>query len=151
MTIKEEKITFETAKLAKAKGFNPFTKGYYVEYLKDKIDPEYPEGGGPFSMKKGEIDFENEYITNNDIGKNDLSCSSYCCYAAPTQSIMQRWLRENHNIDVWAKPFILENMEKEYLGFINFLPNASNGKNYTTHKTYEEAIEFGIQKALESL
>lgn len=149
--MKEERITFETAKLAKTKGFNAFVRGYYVEYLKDQIDPEYPEGSGPFSMKKGEIDFENEYIRNNDIGKNDLSCSNYCCYAAPTQSIIQKWLREEHNIDVWVKPFILDDMKKEYLGFTNFLPNGGNGKNYITHQTYEDALEFGMQKVLETL
>ncbi len=27
----------------------------------------------------------------------------------PTQSVLQRWLRENHNIDAWAAPYIGKN------------------------------------------
>lgn len=125
----EQIVKFETAKLAQEKGFDVFSK--------------FGQDISLFTK-----DGEHTYYANYGFMYSGLS-DGYI--PAPTQSIMQRWLRENHDIDVWAKPFILENMEKEYLGFINFLPNASNGKNYTTHKTYEEAIEFGIQKALESL
>jgi hypothetical protein len=140
--MKDERITLETAKLAKNKNFNEFVNGTYTEYLVDQTDPEYPEGGGPFSMKKGEIEFDTTYIRNND-NNSDLTCKNYACYSAPTQSLLQKWLREVHNIHV--------GLIHESHGWMFILSNITEndeGKcGYDNYKTYEEALEAGFKKA----
>jgi hypothetical protein len=96
----DERITLETAKLAKKKRFDVAVFGSYVEYLKDQIDPEYPEGGGPFSMVKGEIEENNDYFKNGDKKYHDYSNKNYSCYARPTQALLARWIREIHEIHI---------------------------------------------------
>ena len=67
-------------------------------------------------------------------------------YAKPTQSLLAKWLREEYNIDI---NIITKHKDlgKFYGGFIdtNNKINKSIGSNY---KTYEEALEIGLQEAL---
>jgi hypothetical protein len=97
--MEDERITLETAKLAKEKGFHVALNASYTEYLVNKKDREYPEGGGPFSMRKGEVEF-NTFWFCNDHPQMDYSNKNYIMYAAPTQALLQRWLREKHSIHV---------------------------------------------------
>ena len=87
---------------------------------------------------------ENGRMFNNleDTGNQDY----ICC----TQEFLRKWLREQHKIDVWAKPFLVVS-NKKYLGFVNFNPNKSEKKSYITHNTYEEAIEFALLEALKTI
>lgn len=142
--MKDEIIALETAKLAKDKKFNILVKGFYTEYLVDRVDPSYPEGGGIFSMNKGEVDFESDYIMNNHAN-NDFSNNNYICYAAPTQSLLQRWIRETHNIHVGIDYDV-----HGWMFFITEIPNPSGEVNWSNdnYKTYEEALESGLRKAL---
>lgn len=68
--MEEELITYPTAVLAKEKGFNQLKQGVY--YTKDK---EHCLVGWGF--------------------KDD-----FAIYSAPTQSLLQKWLREVHNIHI---------------------------------------------------
>lgn len=70
--MKDEIISFETAKLAKEKGFNEATSIYYCT---------------------------NGEINGTKMGMGGLP-NNYHGYAAPTQSILQRWLRETK--DMWV-------------------------------------------------
>lgn len=108
--MKEQLITFETAKLAKEKGFRLL------------------------------VDFESSY---------------------PTQSLLQKWLREKHNIDVVISP-------ERYSNGVNYLVQAQKwdlnadpevNLNFVIkgscwyndnheYPTYEEALEKGLQEAL---
>ena len=87
-----------------------------------------------FYEENGRV-FNNEY----EVGEQDY----ICC----TQEFLRKWLREQHNIDVWAKPFLVLS-NKKYLGFVNFSPNKSEKKSHITQNTYEEAIEFALVEAL---
>ena len=49
----DQRVIFDTAKLAKEKGFDVRGNGHFTQYLIDQVDPSYPEGGGAFSMTKG--------------------------------------------------------------------------------------------------
>jgi hypothetical protein len=83
----EHKITFETAKLAKEKGFDEIV--YNAYNLNGEFGNFYDiVGECPFSDNYGP-----EYIDYDKLR-----------YAAPTQSLLQRWLREKHNIHVVMKP-----------------------------------------------
>ena len=111
-------ITFETAKLAKKKEFNEICQ-YYYEIL-DK----------PITLQK-------------------MSCSNAEGYkqpTAPTQSLLAKWLREEHNIIVLVD---YEGIDGYYYKFYSYKEGNKNydasDKNY---KTYEEAYEIGLQEAL---
>ena len=75
--MEEQLITFETAKLAKEKGFYSETKELYF-YNENRID-------------KTPIIIPNVF-RNKDIHKEN----NYC---RPAQSILKTWLRKEHNIE----------------------------------------------------
>lgn len=105
--MEDTRITFETAKLAKEKGFEFRVVWGYILGFKDDSERD-------------------KYL--------------------PTQSLLSKWLREKHNIDI---NIITKHKDlgKFYGGFIdtNNKINKSIGSNY---KTYEEALEAGLQEAL---
>jgi hypothetical protein len=117
--MKEELIKFETAKLAKEKGF----------------------------------DIETDYFTlGNYNPNNDLMALCYKSeidfYFLPTQSLLQRWLREKHEI------FIdISTGSKDEFGVIfgkNDTPDwiRDDTGEVIFFATYEETLEKGLQKAL---
>lgn len=81
--MKEQLITFETAKLAKEKGFNINNNylGYCISNLWD-----YKEGNEICLITESE-----NLIYQEDIDK--------ICFK-PTQTLLQKWLREEHKIDI---------------------------------------------------
>lgn len=114
--MKDTLITFETAKLAKEKGFDIKTK--YSWYVPDNSKP---------IIEKHKPD-----------GLYYLSC--------PTQSLLAKWLREEHNIIVLVD---YEGIDGYYYKFYSYKEGNKNydasDKNYNT---YEEAYEIGLQEAL---
>ena len=107
----EQLISFETAKLAKEKGFE-----FRVVW---------------------------EYILGF---KEDSERDKYL----PTQSLLQKWLREKYNQHIYLFP-----LDKGKWGFENnsisinldhiFINYMYEGKEYNS---YEEALEIGLQEAL---
>ena len=112
--MKEQLISFETAKLAKEKGFK---LGIGWHGFEDKF---FDENGNP---------------SNNHRGGN---------LCRPTQSLLQKWLRVEHNIEVNAVPTGLR-QSKRYLPRFWFSGYEYNGIDFKTH---EEALEIGLQEAL---
>jgi len=123
-------INFETAKLAKEKGFDIFT--------------------------------EKMYRQDGILGNSDFSRES--TFRAPTQSLLQKWLREVHNcfIDIlphrdgdsknkqWKnKEDVFWTVEVDYYGK-NFEIELTDYSDFIQHfnKTYEKALEKGLQEAL---
>jgi hypothetical protein len=150
MELKEQRITLETAKLAKQKGYNVHGYGSYTEYLINQIDPSYPNGGGAFGMTKGEIETNSDYFANN-WEVTDYTCESYAMYAAPTQSLLARWLREVHNIQVYVNSHT-KNADGKYRDYIAHVNGREiNDPRDSEFQTYEEAMEVGLYVALESL
>jgi len=147
--MKDQKISFETAKLAKEKGYDVMGNGFYTEYLKNQIDPEYPEGGGPFSMTKGEIEFDNNYFGNNK--DTDYTNKNYFMCSAPTQTLLARWLREVHNIQVYAYSHT-KNQNGKYRDYVVYINGREiNDARDEEFQTYEEAMEIGLSVALEGI
>ena len=111
--MKEQLITFDTAKLAKKKGF---------EYL-------------PWTwIEKAGKNFEEM------LGKISNTDKKYF----PTQSLLQKWLREVHKIDVTVIFW-----ERGYLYAVEKRPHKGNHyKIDVYHTTYEEALEKGLLEAL---
>ena len=142
--MQEQLVLYETAKLAKEKGFDW------------KVSLHYESNGNRF-IDKVECNFNNV----------ELICS------APTQSLLQKWLREVHNIHIevlpryqpkklnteevlysWAiscKPFDKydghNDVLNHWIGIHNGAPYIED-IFYHVVKTYEEALEIGLYQAL---
>ena len=148
--MKDEIVTLETAKLLKEKKFDVLVQGSYTQYLTTQIDPEYPEGGGPFGWTKGEVEMSSGYFRNNDKG-GDFSNKKYTMYAAPTQSLVQKWLREVHNIQVYCYSSAKngKGIYRDYVVHVNEM--SINDARDEEFQTYEAAMEVGLQVSLEMI
>ena len=116
--MKDTRIIFETAKLAKEKGFtqNPYKIPYSYRY-------EFTDNTGCV------------------LSYSLFNPSSNIC-TAPSQSILAKWLREKHNIHLIAYKNI--NIDGYDWCFIT----TDGITNINSYKTYEEAYEIGLQEAL---
>ena len=131
--IHEEICTYEVCKLAKEKGFNEYVEAFYAE------DCNTPHSQGPEKW--------NEYKDR---------------YAAPTQCLLQRWLREEKKM--YVCPIIISDYEDDfhpdivYWSFI-ILNTESGDSIYREYEriddkrfaTYELALEDALKYALENL
>jgi len=137
--MKEELITYNTAKLAKEKGFDEPSR-HYIWSDKTTIQNVIE------SSTRG-VPFKQEEFTSV-VGRKKVYTISI-----PTQSLLQRWLREEHKIEVsisWE-----QNMNWFYSIMWLWGTNAmitlelddiNNTKS--GYKTYEEALEQGLIEAL---
>jgi len=117
-------IKFETAKLAKEKGFPQEPNKLKIPYYNYK---------GEF---KGDVkDWLRKYLRNEDT--SDVESVS-----APTQSLLAKWLREEHNIHLIAyKNINIDGYDWCYI-------TTDGITNINSYKTYEEAYEIGLYQAL---
>lgn len=125
--IHEEICTYEVAKLAKEKGFPQDVFGTY-----EMTSSCYLEDGRFY--KDGCI-----YPIEN-------------AYTAPTQSLLQRWLREEKNIHIAVFPNLRNSYEYDWIVYIKgkecWLPTYSALNDFPT---YELALEDALKYALENL
>jgi len=126
--MKEELVEFETAKLAKEKGFNELVENYF----------EITTISKPIS--------ENTCKFQNINGLKSGNLAS-----RPTQSLLQKWIREKNDIHI----VVLPNSEKQffYEVFRNFELPFESEELYSVlsgrvYNTYEEALEKGLYEAL---
>jgi len=121
----DELISFETAKLAKEKGFD------------EKVYREYDKSGYLRCTSKS---------ADVVLGPYDELLKS-TEYPAPTQSLLQKWLREEHKLQIAINycgdtyPTVEEDYDAYYPSVRNFI-------NGNIVETYEEALEQGLQEAL---
>jgi len=107
----DQLISFETAKLAKEKGFN-------IECI---------------------------YHIEKNLKTEEILNHVHYGYECPTQSLLQKWIRETHSIHIgidydvggWSY-FYLTNLKSP-------TKDVNWSKNYDT---YEETLEAGLQEAL---
>jgi hypothetical protein len=148
----EELITFETAKLAKEKGFCIELYDFYYQ-SKSNAKPYITQGIEYQSDKNCKWDWnlnggESGMLTKIIPYPND---ESGIYYSAPTQSLLQKWLREVHNIHV----SIVEGFQDGkiyYEAWVNIFKNKKFEEQHFDLEMYsdkyEETLEIGIQEAL---
>lgn len=125
--IHEEICTYEVCKLAKEKGFDEYVEAFYAE----GCDTAHLQGPEKWNEYKGR-------------------------YAAPTQSLLQRWLREEkkYAISVFWDMLSMD-YRYEIVKTIGVLEIQVGEKyNYSNPKgfdTYELALEYALKYALENL
>ena len=167
--MKENLVSFKLAKLAKEKGFNEECLYTYYDYKsmykrlgknkqieKDLFKIKLSCNKNIITVKKSEIlngrwEVESEtYIRyydasklfqNNNLNKNDYTKH---WYSAPTQSSLQKWIREKYNIhcSVWYnkltgkyRPELMENKTE----------------NEIEYKTYEKALEIELLEKIKTI
>lgn len=139
--MREELITFETAKLAKEKGFNVSCRNFYRDNG-ELLGLDQKSLGGVKGMH------------NN---------SRLNCNTAPTQSLLQRWLREERKIiiepfvvddwNVWGVKVLAEDMMSPFYLVYDTFDDAdedSTDSDFDFKKSFEDALEFGLQKGLDN-
>ena len=151
--MKEQLVSFETAVLAKYKGFSIGSRYSIIEYLSDFVydnDPSHRE-----SHKVGELR-SSEFFNKNNADVIDFSNEYYRVYEQPTQTILQKWLRETHNINIsidfkfnikkWDYiPYDMGLSGKEY---VKFRISYFKGNIERRFDSYEKALEAGLQEVL---
>lgn len=128
--MEEKLISFDTAKLAKEKGFDEVWCNYMYCIGYNTMEPDYDVI---------ECDWR-----NNVKGQFHLAL-------APTQSLLQKWLREKHNIHVTIHNIDSRILNGEYMFIINYdfiMSFDKNLKPKQLFETYEEALEEGLMAGL---
>lgn len=115
----EDLISFKTAKLANEKGFNVWCSSAYCHL--------------EFLGMATEIEY-NTFIKDT--------------YPAPTQSILQKWLRENYNIHV--EVIWIDTLSDLYVYHISTTGNGIRPDSQH-YNSYIEALEYGLFEALKSI
>lgn len=144
-------VTLETAKLAREKEFDIHSDYRYVEneaksqHKKDLINwkdyrvEECIDYNKDYAYKSVERLKEtyNEIFKNNDKGYY---------LSAPTQNLLQKWLREKHNILVYCLP---TNEGNSWYYQISIFPDECITQFDLENKySYEQALEEGLYEAL---
>ncbi len=120
MNMSDTLVSFETAKLAKEKGF--------------------PDILGLTYSQDGRLE-----------GHRSIN------YPAPTQSLLQKWLREEHNISVNPIPNFKTKVNQYHIGIVFINKGVVDStimriddvyKTIVLFDSYEEALEKGLQEAL---
>ena len=76
-------------------------------------------------------------------------CPRYKEYYAPTQSLLQRWLREEKFIDFAIYPIFINGV-RVYTCYA-YAPKLNKPKKFNYFDTYELALEDALKYALENL
>ena len=142
----DEICTYEVAKLAKKKGFNEECREFYCD---DKSQKRITR----ISCNRRVTSFD--YCSNSML-EDYYPPYEYCYIAAPTQSLLQRWIREEKGlcISVEAYPTLAI---KGKVCFAWVAKSGSDGHfmksndSLLNFSTYELALEDALKYALENL
>ena len=145
--MEEQLVSSETAKLAKEKGFNEPTKGFVEPYHHDVLEF---------------IDDICIYIYSGYYPQKDYhKILDNGWFLAPTQSLLQKWIREKHDIHIELRLNMTDCTLNNYfvvLKKIGLKSKTEGGtltwksdvlKDYDSFmNSYEDALEIGLQEAL---
>ena len=141
--MEDTRVTFETAKLAKERGFDINGQDVFdlknnnkIINFKDLAVQEFIK-----DVETGYRDKALNYLKEN-INRTDDNSDEEYYLLAPTQSLLAKWLREKHNIHLIAyKNINIDGYDWCYI-------TTDGITNINSYKTYEEAYEIGLQEAL---
>lgn len=133
--IKEQFVSFETAKLLKEAGFDVPCRGVYVT-----------DRTGYYEFRE----YDNKQ-TKDDLCWNTGDGFQYE-YLAPTQALAARWLREVHRIvvDVTFIPPLFDGVNWQYFigNMDDMVWEGDFEPSERKYATYEAAFEAGLQEAI---
>jgi len=124
----EDLVSFETAELAKEKGFDWETCNYWVRYSE-------------------ESEWEEDYDEEANFNSSHYSDGAPYTLSRPLQQQLQKWLRLAHGIEVSSKPTIFTGEAKA--SYYTPMLNEAVYDYRNKYKTYEEALEVALVAGLE--
>jgi hypothetical protein len=144
--MQEPLISEKVAKLAREKGFDLIVNSHYSTY----------DNEGNFNLI---LRRDDQYVGKQNFNKSFgayIAHKDEILYSAPTQSLLQTWLRDKHKIHIEINPnFDNEGDEEEswtmvyYSRFDNSLyEDAFKCISSKHYKTFEEALEQGLYETL---
>ena len=146
--MKDQLISYETAKLANEKGFNEYYSyidSFYV--IKADLWEQDHHNGNDFLMyKEGEVISSSEPPVHPGVKYTFIG-------KRPNQSFLQKWLREKHNLHIFIQPRTFQNITMWHV-FVARLDNYPFVEDFRMHSDtpdcffYEEALEKGLLEAL---
>ena len=132
--MKEQLISFDTAKLAKEIGFDiPCLQAYRV--WRENVRKS---DSNPLEEIQTEWEGHNYFVVREFYQSKEHTL-------APTQSLLQKWLRKIHKISVL--PYQPDCTKKYHGCSIKWFDNVYR-EQICSGKDYEEALEKGLQEAL---
>jgi len=140
----DELIKFETGKLAKTKGLIPQSSSFlaFDSYLKEG-NPNHHVNYNFYSV---------DSMTLDEIEKAYKECDAIYCI---TQSGLQKWLRDIHNLHIWILPRHITIKDKPICLFSWIINSTKDSKVSYADKhtdigftTYEECIEDALVNGL---
>jgi hypothetical protein len=145
--MQEQRINFETAKLAKEKGFHWRRIEPIVEI--------YPGGGPRMVFTDDPWEMTNGNACFNEAGKQihpKMYNPQNAHYPRPTQALLNKWLRERCDLHVMCNP-VGRNIKAATAGqWLATIVRLDNGEVYLTepiyHESCEQAMEIGLFYAL---
>jgi len=154
--MKEQLISFETARLAKEKGFEIPTYTAYIDGKFHKNEDE-PNGYDGYDLASKENWNKKGWIFTKN-GEGCFGCQGnpkyFEAYTVTTQSLLQKWLRDVHNIhiDIHAAQYAWNN-KNSYLRSVFKILGKNIQNKYVSYRvkeveSYEEALEKGLQEGL---
>jgi len=142
----DQLIEFKTAKLAKEKGFNLLCTHFYNTDNPHSLDKELTKQGGLYQDNLGDVWCDGRIDEESGLEEYKLISANQ----APTQSLLQKWLREKHDIDI-----IIDRegaIQTQRIGFSASVYTIKTaiifGPLKTIYDTYEEALEVGLKEGL---
>lgn len=142
--MKDKLITFETAKLAKEKGF----KTDLLWYSEDGNIVRFPYF---VNFQTGDNEdnrvtkFVRDALDRDGMSYDYSPVSDPIYYYAPTKSLLQKWLREEYGIHIE----ISRDEDKwKYNLYSIKQGNRHIPRGFKTYSTYEKALEAGLVEAL---
>ena len=155
--MEDTRITFETAILAKEKGYN--IEGQTVFDLKnDNKIINFKDNAIQEFINDAETGYRDKalYYLKDGINVTDDNTDEGYFLLAPTQSLLAKWLREKHNIhielimDGWGND---DCVNDEFLCYRCFIWQVGKPRPKHTEDLgageYEKIFEIGLQEALE--
>lgn len=134
--MKDVLVGFRVAKLAKEKGFDEISNNVLAEST-----PELYLNN--FKIK----DVDKEYPVTNTTLSIFVNTSKEKFYSAPTQSLLQKWLREKYNIHISMDFYQIDSLRYDYTIWYKDFLNRSCFKE-GSGETFELALEEALQEAL---
>ena len=138
--MKDTLISYETALLADILGFQQ-PIGIGVKY---NLGQYYNSVGVLNGDVSDEVKESVRYHISKRKGENPEQVKTKIV-SAPTQSLLQKWLRDIHSIIVSVDI----GDDRTYFISLTAISNSTGDNIWGNYKTYEEALENGLKEALE--
>ena len=154
----EQKISYKTARLAKELGFNVPVYSAYVNFYEQHLTEKELKRFGLPKIEFVEFQsfaYEGALNTKVDILPKHNFNDMNSFYSAPTQCLLQKWLREKHNLHIEVK--VSDKIENTKYYWSIFGPYkgkhimclVNSGDNTDEYyPTYEKALETALYEAL---